>query len=50
MLGSPPSGFDQKVAYEWRRKVQRQHEYAQAWAKDFQAEAKSKRSEAQTQI
>ncbi|KAE9283843.1 hypothetical protein PF008_g27304 [Phytophthora fragariae] len=50
MLGSPPSGFDQKVAYEWRRKVQRQHEYAQAWAKDFQAEAKSKRSDVQTRI
>ncbi|GMF60602.1 unnamed protein product [Phytophthora fragariaefolia] len=50
MLGSPPSGFIQKVSYEWRRKVQRQHEYAQAWAKDLLAEAKSKRSEAQTRI
>ncbi|KAE8959410.1 hypothetical protein PR001_g30724 [Phytophthora rubi] len=50
MLGSLPSGFDQKFAYEWRRKVQRQHEYAQVWAKDLQAEAKSKRSDAQTRI
>jgi hypothetical protein len=42
-------GLDQQTAYEWRRKVQRQYEYAQSWARDLQAEAKEKRSEAQTE-
>ncbi|KAE9261067.1 hypothetical protein PR003_g34090, partial [Phytophthora rubi] len=50
MLGPRPTGLDQKTAYEWRRGVQRQYEYAQAWAKDLQAQAKAKRSEAQTKI
>ncbi|KAE9252277.1 hypothetical protein PF002_g3904 [Phytophthora fragariae] len=48
MLGPRPAGVDQRTAYEWRRGVQRQYEYAQAWAKDLQAQAKAKRSEAQT--
>ncbi|GMF36175.1 unnamed protein product [Phytophthora fragariaefolia] len=50
MLGLRPTGLDQKTAYEWRRGVQRQYEYAQAWARDLQAQAKAKRSEAQTKI
>ncbi|OWZ15521.1 LOW QUALITY PROTEIN: hypothetical protein PHMEG_00010827 [Phytophthora megakarya] len=50
MLGKTPTAFDQKTAYGWRRNTQRQYEYAQAWAKDLQAEAKSKRSKAQTRI
>ncbi|KAE9048117.1 hypothetical protein PR001_g3931 [Phytophthora rubi] len=50
MLGPRPAGVDQRTAYEWRRGVQRQYEYAQAWAKDLQAQAKAKRSEAQTKI
>ncbi|KAE9327498.1 hypothetical protein PR003_g15998 [Phytophthora rubi] len=50
MLGPRPTGLDQKTAYECRRGVQRQYEYAQAWAKDLQAQAKAKRSEAQTKI
>ncbi|KAJ8524057.1 hypothetical protein ON010_g17062 [Phytophthora cinnamomi] len=50
MLGPQPVGFDQKTAYEWRRGVQRMYEYAQTWARDLQAQAKAKRSEAQTKI
>ncbi|GMF48828.1 unnamed protein product [Phytophthora fragariaefolia] len=50
MLGPRPTGLDRKTAYEWRRGVQRQYEYAQAWAKDLQAQAKAKRSESQTEI
>jgi hypothetical protein len=42
MLGPTPVGLDQRTAYEWRRKVQRQYEYAQSWARDLQAEAKEK--------
>ncbi|KAJ8556734.1 hypothetical protein ON010_g9229 [Phytophthora cinnamomi] len=50
MLGPQPVGLDQKTAYEWRRGVQRQYEYARTWAKDLQAQAKAKRSEAQTKV
>ncbi|GMF51710.1 unnamed protein product [Phytophthora fragariaefolia] len=49
MLGPKPSGVQERTAYEWRRKLQRDYSYAQACAEDLQRKAKRARSAAQTQ-
>ncbi|GMF29828.1 unnamed protein product [Phytophthora lilii] len=44
MMGDVPRDVQLQQAYEWRLKVQRQVEYARAWARDLQAKAKTKRA------
>ncbi|POM77077.1 Hypothetical protein PHPALM_5596 [Phytophthora palmivora] len=40
MLGPRPSSVQERTAYEWRRKLQRDYSYAQACAEDLQKKAK----------
>ncbi|KAL4134291.1 hypothetical protein PRIC2_004600 [Phytophthora ramorum] len=49
MLGPKPSSLQERTAYEWRRKLQRDYSYAKACAEDLQKKAKRHRSDAQTQ-
>ncbi|KAE9050858.1 hypothetical protein PR001_g1969, partial [Phytophthora rubi] len=49
MLGPRPSSVQEKTAYEWRRKFQRDYSYALACAEDLQVQAKKTRSDVQTQ-
>ncbi|KAE9170264.1 hypothetical protein PF005_g27620 [Phytophthora fragariae] len=49
MLGPRPSSVQEKTAYEWRRKFQRDYSYALACAEDLQVQAKKMRSDVQTQ-
>ncbi|POM65522.1 Reverse transcriptase [Phytophthora palmivora] len=48
MLGPKPSTTQERTAYEWRRKMQRDYSYAVACAEDLQKKAKRDRSEEQT--
>ncbi|POM57600.1 Hypothetical protein PHPALM_37864, partial [Phytophthora palmivora] len=48
MLGPRPSSVQERTAYEWRRKLQRDYSYAQACAEDLQKKAKRVRSAKQT--
>ncbi|KAK1940726.1 Retrovirus-related Pol polyprotein from transposon opus [Phytophthora citrophthora] len=48
MLGPKPSTTQERTAYEWRRKMQRDYSYALACAEDLQKKAKRDRSEEQT--
>ncbi|POM73356.1 Reverse transcriptase [Phytophthora palmivora] len=48
MLGPRPSSVQERTAYEWRRKLQRDYSYAQACAEDLQKKAKRVRSAEQT--
>lgn len=50
MLAHAPRGADQRAAYLWRVKTQRQYQYSLAWAKDFQVRAQRRRSEQQTEL
>ncbi|OWZ01335.1 hypothetical protein PHMEG_00027300 [Phytophthora megakarya] len=45
MMGDFPWDVQLRDAQEWRTKIQRQVEYARAWARDLQAKAKSRRAE-----
>ncbi|KAE9274896.1 hypothetical protein PF008_g29476 [Phytophthora fragariae] len=49
MLGPRPSSVQEKTAYEWRRKFQRDYSYTLACAEDLQVQAKKMRSDVQTQ-
>ncbi|KAE9277199.1 hypothetical protein PR003_g28853, partial [Phytophthora rubi] len=49
MLGPRTSSVQEKTAYEWRRKFQRDYSYALACAEDLQVQAKKMRSDVQTQ-
>ncbi|KAE8894795.1 hypothetical protein PF003_g20839 [Phytophthora fragariae] len=49
MLGPRPSSVQEKTAYEWRRKFQRDYSYALACAENLQVQAKKMRSDVQTQ-
>ncbi|KAE8907220.1 hypothetical protein PF003_g9233 [Phytophthora fragariae] len=49
MLGPRPSSVQEKTAYEWRRKFQRDYSYALACAEDLQVQAKKMRSDVHTQ-
>ncbi|POM57841.1 Reverse transcriptase [Phytophthora palmivora] len=44
MLGPRPSSVQERTAYEWCRKLQRDYSYAQACAEDLQKKAKRVRS------
>ncbi|KAG7376471.1 hypothetical protein PHYPSEUDO_013369 [Phytophthora pseudosyringae] len=44
MMGDVPRDVQLRDAYEWRVKVQRQVEYAKDWARDLQAQAKTRRA------
>ncbi|POM70409.1 Hypothetical protein PHPALM_13157 [Phytophthora palmivora] len=48
MLEPKPSTTQERTAYEWRRKMQRDYSYALACAEDLQKKAKRDRSEEQT--
>jgi hypothetical protein len=48
MLGPRPSSIQERTAYEWRRKMQRDYSYAQACAEDLQRKAKRARSAEKT--
>jgi hypothetical protein len=48
MLGPRPSSVQERTAYEWRRKMQRDYGYAQACAEDLQRKAKRARSAEKT--
>ncbi|POM79528.1 Reverse transcriptase, partial [Phytophthora palmivora] len=48
MLGPRPSTLPERTAYEWRRKFQRDYNYALACAEELQRKAKRARSEEQT--
>ena len=48
MLAPVPRGREKHEAYLWRLKVQREYEYAKAWARRLQSEAKDRRAAAQT--
>ncbi|OWY93729.1 reverse transcriptase [Phytophthora megakarya] len=45
MMGDVPRDVQLRDAQEWRTKVQRQVEYARAWARDLQEKAKKRRAE-----
>ncbi|OWY90753.1 hypothetical protein PHMEG_00040975 [Phytophthora megakarya] len=45
MMGDFPRDVQLRDAQEWRTKIQRQVEYARAWARDLQAKAKNRRAE-----
>ncbi|KAH7465948.1 Retrovirus-related Pol polyprotein from transposon opus [Phytophthora ramorum] len=47
-LEPKPSSVQERTAYDWRRKLQRDYSYAQACAKDLQKKAKRMRSAEQT--
>ncbi|KAE8906988.1 hypothetical protein PF003_g9363 [Phytophthora fragariae] len=49
MLGPRPSSVQEKIAYEWRRKFQRDYSYALACAEDLQIQAKKMRSDAEVE-
>jgi ribonuclease HI len=49
MLGPKPSSVQERTAYEWRRKLQRDYGYAIACAEYLQNKARRHRSEVQTQ-
>ena len=44
-----PREFDKREAYLWRLKVQREHEFAQSWARDLQEKARARRAEARNE-
>ncbi|KAE8896622.1 hypothetical protein PF003_g19493 [Phytophthora fragariae] len=49
MLGPRPSSVQEKTAYEWLRKFQRDYSYALVCAEDLQVQAKKMRSDVQRQ-